>query len=108
MKIIKINSIIFGVLLLSGCYASNLNNMRVGMNKGQVIKVMGSPSSTAAHAGTEYMVYDLYPSAWSDYTKPYYIRLVHGKVDSFGMRGDFDSTRVYETKQTINVNVKNK
>ncbi len=38
----------------------------------------------------------------------FFVRIVDGKVESFGRRGDFDSTKVPESKTTLDVNIKNK
>jgi hypothetical protein len=35
----------------------------------------------------------------------YYVRLKAGVVDAYGRVGDFDSTKIPETKQTIDVNI---
>jgi hypothetical protein len=86
------------IALLSACgtapTARKMNGISVGMTKAEVISVMGRPDSTAAKGGVEYMNYRLATSALdfdeSD-TSEYFVRLVNGKVDAFGHRGDFDS-----------------
>lgn len=86
-------------LFLSACgtapSARKINSVSIGMTKAQVISVMGRPDSTAGKDGVEYMNYRLATSALdfdeSD-TSEYFVRLVGGKVDAYGHRGDFDST----------------
>lgn len=107
----------------------NLNKISVGMTKQEVITQIGTPSSTAAKEGIEYLTYQLtdgtsggeaaacagvgvltlgltyaLPDCRGGRENDFYVRLVNGKVDSYGRRGDFDSTKVPEA--TINVNKK--
>ncbi len=81
---------------LLGCAtASNLNNVSLGMSKSDVVKALGSPSSVSAKDNVEYLQYSSYkpftsPSEWHS---NYFVRLVNGKVESYGKVGDFDSTK---------------
>jgi hypothetical protein len=71
--------------LLAGCETSaKLNTIRIGMSKEEVQSILGTPDSTSAQANVEYMTY--YLSADSGYGRdqPYMVRLVAGKVESFG------------------------
>ncbi|MES2580068.1 MAG: hypothetical protein V4552_05925 [Pseudomonadota bacterium] len=57
---------------------------------------MGEPVSVSAKDGTEYLNYKLSETdddAFRGWTSPYYVRLINGKVDSYGRTGDFDSTK---------------
>lgn len=102
--------------LITGCAtAHKISAVQIGMTKEEVIKVMGPPSSTSAKAGTEYLNYSLSETddqAFYGITKPYYVRLIDGKVDSFGRLGDFDSTQKptvrVETNENIKANVSSK
>jgi hypothetical protein len=82
---------------LCGCATSGkINSVQVGMTKGEVITVMGNPVSVSAKEETEYLNYKLSETdddAFRGWTTPYYVRLIQGKVDSFGRTGDFDSTK---------------
>jgi hypothetical protein len=74
-------------LLLAGCATSDeLNNLRIGMTKDQVIGMLGKPDSTSAQANVEYLTYYLYVQTPTgpDRDNPYMVRLVDGKVESFG------------------------
>ncbi len=69
---------------------------------------MGPPASTSAKGKTEYLNYSLSETddqAFYGITKPYYVRIINGRVDSFGRLGDFDSTQKptvrIETKENI-------
>ena len=100
---------------LSGCAtASKINSVQIGMTKDQVIQVMGKPTSTSAQgAELEYLNFALAETtddAVYDRTKPYYVRLVNGKVESFGRLGDFNSTQHptvrIETDSTVKADIK--
>lgn len=76
--------------------SSKINQVSIGMTKEEVTSVMGEPVSISATEGTEYMNYKLSETdddAVRGWTTPYYVRLVNGKVDSYGRTGDFDSTK---------------
>jgi len=90
-------ALLLSILSLSSCATSGkINNIQVGMVKSEVIEKMGSPVSVSATKGTEYLNYKLSETdddAFRGWSTPYYVRLVNGKVDSFGRSGDFDSTK---------------
>ena len=91
---------------LIGCAtASRMNNLSVGMSKQEVLRVMGTPNSTSATSGTEYLTYNLAEDASYRANAEYFVRIKDGKVDSYGRKGDFDSTRPPEVKSTIDLNV---
>jgi hypothetical protein len=73
--------------LMAGC-ASNMNQLKLGMTKEQVIVELGNPASTSARENTEYLKYQLCTD-WI-FTDRYYVRLTDGKVDAFGRVGDFN------------------
>ena len=68
----------------TGAYGSaKLNALRIGMSRPETLAIMGTPDSTSAQANVEYLVYDLDSDPGvSDRT--YVIRLVAGRVESFG------------------------
>ena len=99
----------FVAFLLAGCAtAGKISTVQLGMTKDDVIKVMGKPTSVSAQGGSEYLNYALSETdddAFRGWTKPYYVRLINGKVESYGRTGDFDSTKTptvrLESDQTI-------
>ncbi|WP_417765767.1 SHOCT domain-containing protein [Spongiibacter tropicus] len=99
------------VLALFGCAtAHKINNVQLGMTKQEVIAAIGKPTSISAKDDTEYLNYRFSETddhAFYGITTPYYVRLVNGKVDSYGRTGDFDSTQKstvrVETDENINV-----
>ena len=106
----KILSILILGLVLIGCATSGvINSVNIGMTKDEVIKVMGNPVSVSAKDGTEYLNYKLSETdddAFMGFTRPYYVRLINGKVDSYGRSGDFDSTQKPTLKIETDENIK--
>jgi Short C-terminal domain/SmpA / OmlA family len=77
-------SVLFAILL-AGCQTSEaLNNVHIGMTKAEVLSLLGTPDSTSAQANVEYMTYYLTSDAGYGRDQPYMVRLVNGKVESFG------------------------
>lgn len=107
--------ILIASVALSGCAtASKISSVQIGMTKEQVIQVMGKPTSTSAQGkGWEYLNFALSETsddAFYGRTTPYYVRLVNGKVESFGRLGDFNSTQRptvrVETDSTVKADIK--
>lgn len=100
---------IFTSALLAGCATANkISGVQLGMTKNEVINVMGKPTSISAQGSSEYLNFALSETgddAFYGWTKPYYVRLINGKVESYGRTGDFDSTKIptvrLESDQTI-------
>ncbi len=100
-------SIIALVALSSCATAGKISGVQPGMTREQVVEVMGKPSSTSRKGTVEYMNYalsDTSDKAFYGITEPFFVRLVDGRVDSYGRAGDFDSTK----DPTINVNTTTK
>jgi hypothetical protein len=71
--------------LLAGCQTSAaLNQVHIGMTKAEVQSLLGTPDSTSAQANVEYMTYYLTSESGYGRDQPYMVRLVNGKVESFG------------------------
>jgi len=78
-------SLVFACFLLGGCVSSEqLNDIKIGMTKDQVIAVLGKSDSMSAQANVEYLTYFLDAPGLSGREQPYMVRLVNGKVESFG------------------------
>ena len=83
-KLLALASLLI-VGLLVGCNsAAQLNNIRIGMTKEQVISMLGNPDSTSAQANVEYLTYYLEGDSNYGRDRPYMVRVVDGKVESFG------------------------
>jgi len=101
-------------LVVAGCAtASKISKVKIGMTKEEVITVMGKPASVSAQGRTEYLNYSLSETddeAFYGITRPYYVRLIDGRVDSFGRLGDFDSTKTptvrLESDQSIKQDIR--
>lgn len=117
--------IFIAIVLCSGCFittalapsASKLNRVEIGMSKSAVIDRMGQPDSVSAKGNTEYLQYRLayekdYSGCWYfgmltwAHKADYFVRLVDGKVDAYGRRGDFDSTKDPSTKIELDAKIK--
>jgi hypothetical protein len=79
-----IGTLMISVLLAACQTSAKLNNIHIGMTKDEVQSTMGVPDSTSAQANVEYMTYYLESDAGYGRDQPYMIRLVNGKVESFG------------------------
>lgn len=104
----KITYLLILVVFLAGCATSKrMNRISVGMTKQEVFSVIGSPSSTASPGdGVEIFRYHLFPKGGHDLyrvTRVYFVRMLDGKVESYGEMGDFDSTK----DPTLDLNIKN-
>ena len=98
--------LMLAALLVVGCVTTaKLNAVQIGMSEAEVIGILGSPKSTSAQGSTEYMNYDLFDN--QNGVVPHFVRLIDGRVESFGKLGDFDSTKVdtirIETDENIRV-----
>jgi outer membrane protein assembly factor BamE (lipoprotein component of BamABCDE complex) len=106
---LKLISLIATLTILAGCAtAHKINGISLGMTKQEVIETLGQPVSTSATTGVEYLNYRFSETddhAFNGVTTPYFVRIVGGKVESYGRLGDFDSTR---NNSTINLNVNSK
>jgi hypothetical protein len=70
---------------LAGCATSEkLNDIHIGMTKSQVLAILGTPDSTSAQANVEYMTYYLTAESGYGRDQPYMVRMVSGRVESFG------------------------
>ncbi len=85
------------IFILSGCATANkIGGVKIGMTKEDVIAVMGKPVSTSAQGQLEYLNYALSETGYEasiHLMRPYYVRLLNGRVESYGRTGDFDSTK---------------
>ena len=88
LKIILITAVIAG--LLAGCATPDTNALRLGMTKEEAIHAMGNPDSVSAQGVYEYLNYTIQShSGYASMTRPYYVRLLNGRVESYGYMGQF-------------------
>ena len=83
-----------------------MSKLEIGMTTEQVVQIMGNPESVSTINSCTYYNYldqRMDPIVLYVHETWYYVRFINGKVDSFGMKGDFDSTK--DPKQVIDVNV---
>jgi hypothetical protein len=101
--------LVIGLLVaLTGCQAamygtaSQLNQITTGMPKAEVLAKLGTPNSTAASDGGEFLTYRWMEAVATAWPQDYFVFLVDGRVASFGKKGDFNSTK----DPTIGINIK--
>ena len=92
----------------------NLNGVSLGMTKAEVIQNVGVPESASAQGNVEYLKYictggfNSRISNGACYDRggavEYFVRLVNGKVESYGKVGDFDSAKNPALDINANVN----
>jgi len=89
MKLYRIIVIFIAVVFLFSCAGSSkkMNRLNLGMTKQEVIEAIGKPTSTSAKGNSEYLNYHL--TTGGVFTDVYHVRLLDGKVDSYGQAGDF-------------------
>jgi hypothetical protein len=94
VKIEKIVILLALCLCMYGCAtpASSINAVHIGMSKTEVIAVMGKPSSVTADGTAEYLNYSLAENGvdgayFTQSKTPYEVKLVNGKVVSYGRAG---------------------
>jgi len=73
------------ILAVAACAtATRTERLRIGMTKADVIAAMGQPLSFGADRQSEILYYRLYEEGLASEPHTYFVRLVGGKVDSFG------------------------
>ena len=92
MKLYRIVVLMLSVVFLFGCAGTHsfqkMNHLKIDMTKQEVIEVLGAPDSTSATRRVEYLKYRIHRGLFS--TADYYVRLINGKVESYGEGGDFN------------------
>lgn len=99
------------VLLACNKPEVDLTKISIGMTKEQVIAQLGKPTRVSVIAGLEYLEYEAYDShqrpfvgTVRDNYRALFVRIINGKVDAFGKKGDFDTTK--NPTSDININQK--
>lgn len=70
--------------LLAGCAPwMSVENVDIGMTKPEVLAQLGKPTDAAGSGNVEYLWYNPLNRFW----QRYYVRLVNGKVESYGPLG---------------------
>lgn len=85
------------VVALAGCAtAPKMNRLSLGMTKQEVVSAMGTPASTSAPGdGVELLHYNLSPQGGfirDLITEDYVVKLVNGKVVTYGKAREVGST----------------
>ena len=78
------------LVLVTGCVTSRrINRVQVGASREDVIRLLGQPDTISASQSAEVLHYQLRESINDWYASPYYVRIINGKVDSFGRVGTY-------------------
>ena len=93
--------VLLGLLLIVAFYgcatAPNLNGISLGMTKPEVIRTLGNPAFVSAKDNVEFLRYTCsfgyLTIECNELNQGYFVRLVNGKVESYGKVGDFNSTK---------------
>lgn len=98
------------LFMMAGCATTtshygrrpDFNSISIGMAESDVVAAIGKPSKVSTSGSTKYLSY-----GWDDpwdgrigAAEEFFVRLVDGRVDAYGEKGDFDSTK----DPTININ----
>ena len=97
MKPKQIIIMLLSVAFLFGCAGAGsyqrTKNLKIGMTKQEVFEAIGVPNSISATRisatrNIEYLKYTIINGLFS--TDDYYVKLVDGKVESYGEKGEFN------------------
>jgi hypothetical protein len=100
-------------LMVLGCARTTVdfNRLQIGMYEQQVLSLLGESKYKAAKGNVVMYHFNFRGKEWTPergmFNNPlvdYYVRLVNGRVESYGKLGDFDSTK----DTTLNLNIKNR
>jgi hypothetical protein len=97
-------------LLLIGCAQPKpeFGNIGAGMSEAEVVQKLGKPSTIAMQGQTKYLEYESWDvDPWYGNRinfQVFFVRIINGHVESFGRRGDFNSTK--NPTNDININQK--
>ena len=90
MKPCRIIVVIISIAFLFGCAGSHqkINNLKIGMTQQEVIEAIGDPDITSASGNLEYLKYRI--KVGLVYSDEYLVRLLDGKFEAYGQKGDFN------------------
>ena len=90
----------------------DLTRVSIGMTKDEVTKNLGKPTRVSVQGRLEFFEYEAYDAASigpatgiKHNFRHLYVRFIDGKVESFGQKGDFDSTKNPTTEQKIDLKI---
>ena len=82
------------IVAMLGCtIRPNFEMISVGWSKEQVRAALGKPDTIATQGKTEYWNYKETWDMGVQLRGWWFVRFIDGKVESFGAKGDFDSTK---------------
>jgi hypothetical protein len=93
---------VIAVVSLVGCFRDkpevDLTLVSVGMEKAEVLAKLGKPTRVSLQGLTEYLEYEAFENSGWDWKgkrnfRYLFVRIINGRVESFGNKGDFDTTK---------------
>lgn len=95
MKMIALLTVAVAVAAAGCVTRKDLTKLSLGMSKAEVIAELGKPKYDSVQGRAEYLTYESERSYFDGQVGGdfLYVRLIDGRVESFGQRGDFDSTK---------------
>ena len=85
------------LVVFTGCQtpSSQLNQVHLGMDEPQVVKILGQPASRAeSRNGMVTLYYTLRENGSGTINAPYSVKFIDGKVDSYGRDGQPQTSQV--------------
>ena len=79
--------ILMALLILGCATAGKMNKVQLGMTKEEVIGVLGKPNSASAMDNVMYLKFRFHKEGV--FPDDYYVKLIDGKVEAYGLVGDF-------------------
>jgi hypothetical protein len=101
--------VLLALCLLCSCGKNRpaFEKVNLGETEAEVIAKLGAPSSTALSGEVKYLEYPAWDfNGWTGHRenhRTYFVRLINGKVDAYGQKGDFDSTKDPGSAVTVKV-----
>ena len=100
----RILPLVFALFLTACATSSKINGVQQGMTRAEVEKIMGKPVSISSQGSATYLSYRLSETSDDEVmgrTTPYFVRLIDGKVESYGRTGDFNSVQIPVVRQQV-------
>lgn len=80
--------------------SADLAKIKVGMTRDQVEGILGTPHLVSASGNTEFLGYNLENEKVGGRSE-YFVKLLNGRVEMFGRKGDFGTTVLPQQRQQI-------
>jgi len=82
----------------------NFYSLVVGLPEAAAVEILGEPHTVSANKNTKFLLYKVDLNKYQ--YRVDYVRIENGMVESFGEKGDFDTTK--DPTSNININIDDK